>query len=73
MYIWYIIEHRLQLLNVDDLVNEAIEAHKAGEVMEVVEVKYKNIHFYMYMYKCSWFMLAFYHYIHPFTHPFLVE
>ncbi|XP_060552949.1 sperm flagellar protein 2-like isoform X2 [Ruditapes philippinarum] len=30
-------EHRLQLLNVDELVNEAIEAHKAGEIMEVVE------------------------------------
>ncbi|XP_053393746.1 sperm flagellar protein 2-like isoform X2 [Mercenaria mercenaria] len=30
-------EHRLQLLNVDELVNEAIEAHKAGEVMEVTE------------------------------------
>jgi hypothetical protein len=36
-------EHRLQLLNVDELVNEAIEAHKAGEIMEVVEVKYSYI------------------------------
>lgn len=30
-------EHRLQILNVDELVNEAIEAHKAGEMMEVME------------------------------------
>lgn len=38
--LFFISEHRLQLLNVDELVNEAIEAHKAGEMMEVMEVRY---------------------------------
>ena len=30
------IEHRIQVFNVDELVNEAIEAHKNGEIMEVI-------------------------------------
>lgn len=31
-------EHRLQILNVDELVNQAIEAHKCGEIMEITGV-----------------------------------
>lgn len=31
-------EHRLQILNVDELVNQAIEAHKSGEIMEITGV-----------------------------------
>ena len=38
MLLLYFTEHRLEVLDVDQLVNEAIEANKNNEMMEV-EVK----------------------------------